>query len=63
MPERKRYTVLSEEGANFSGDPKRLARPVEIGEEVELEDVFADQEKALVAAGWLERIEDKKGKK
>ena len=63
MPERKNYKVLSEEGANFAGDFHRLNRPVEVGEEVQLDDVFADQEKALVAAGWLERIEDKKGKK
>ena len=60
MPEKKSYNVLSEEGASFAG--QKLQRPVEVGEEVELDDVFADQEKALVAAGWLERAKEK-GKK
>ena len=60
MPERKQYSVLSEEGATFAS--QKLQRPVEVGEDVELEDVYADQEKALVAAGWLERANAKKGK-
>ena len=58
MPEKKRYKVLSQEGADFAGF--RLQQPVELDSEVELEDVYADQEKALLAAGWLERLEDKK---
>ena len=58
---KKRYKVLSQEGADFAG--AQLQYPVELEEEVELDDVFLDQEKALVAAGWLERLEDKKGKK
>jgi len=58
---KKRYKVLSQEGADFAG--AQLQQQVELEQEVELDDVFLDQEKALVAAGWLERLEDKKGKK
>ena len=55
---KKRYKVLSQEGADFAG--AQLQQQVELEQEVELDDVFLDQEKALVAAGWLERLEDKK---
>jgi len=58
---KKRYKVLSQEGADYAG--AQLQQPVELEQEVELDDVFLDQEKALVAAGWLERLEEKKGKK
>ena len=58
---KKRYKVLSQEGADFAG--AQLQQQVELEQEVELDDVFLDQEKALVAAGWIERLEDKKGKK
>ena len=59
MPDKKRFKVLSEEGANFVADKTKQAAP-ELEQEVELDDVYFDQEKALVAAGWLERLEDKK---
>jgi len=39
-----------------------LAEGLEAGAEVEL-DVTADQEQALVAAGWIEPAEDKKDAK
>ena len=55
------YKIGSDEGAVFASG--RLGYPVEPDAEVELELDHLDQEKALTAAGWLERVDEKKGKK
>lgn len=53
----KEFKVSSEEGAVFASTE---FHQVTVGDKVELE-VTADQERALIAAGWLEHV--KGGKK
>lgn len=45
------YIVASEEGANYA--------KAEIGDQVEL-DLSVDQQRALIAAGWVEESKTKK---
>lgn len=50
------YKVASQEGADFAGNP---AAPVEVGATVDL-DLDKEQERAVLAAGWLEETKKKK---
>jgi len=55
---KKLYKVTSEEGQAFVNQRQALA--VELGDETEIE-LTMDEEKALIAAGWIEGpIEEKK---
>ena len=58
----KSYAIATDDGAVFVR--KRLntgvENPVEVGDEVELTLDHADQERALLAAGWLEEVKSKK---
>ena len=55
------YLVLSEDGLDRLSHPTLLGRTTEVGDEIEL-DLTADQERAVVAAGWLEKLTKKKEK-
>lgn len=55
---KKTYELTSEEGVRYA--TVHGEEPPSVGDEVELE-VSADQEKALVAAGWISETKKKKG--
>ena len=59
---KKQYKVASQEGADFAAR-SHPGEVFEIGQEVEIDFGMKEAEEAVLAAGWLEQIDDKKGKK
>lgn len=57
---KKRYTLTSDEGVDLHA--RETGERLEVGNQVEL-DVSHDAEKAIVAAGWVELVEEKTPKK
>lgn len=57
---KSRYVISAPEGVDFVG--AQVGVQHELGDQVEL-DLRADQQRALIAAGWLEHDEKKKEEK
>lgn len=55
----KKYVIASEEGQQFAAAQEVV---VEVGAEAKVE-LSVDQERAMVAAGWLEPVEEKNDSK
>lgn len=54
------YTIASEEGAALVNRKNGVA--VDVGEQVDV-DLSVDEQRAVVAAGWLEPVEEAQPKK
>lgn len=58
---KKRYRVLTEDGAEFVNRTLDIGEAVEPGSEVDLE-IYASAARSTVAAGWLEEVQDEPSK-